>query len=67
MVWMGSLGLWEVGAARIYGKSAQESCKIVSTSHRPPLPLTAEDTAGPHLCYTLSGPKAIVRPERLSL
>jgi hypothetical protein len=36
--WTGPLGLQEVGASRISRQSVHEGGKVVSPTHRPPLP-----------------------------
>jgi hypothetical protein len=56
-------GFQEVEAPRISRQSAHERNKVVSPTHRPPLP--PGDTPGTHLCWRLSRPRAIVRPEGL--
>ena len=43
-----SLGLREFDCARISGQSAFEGGKVVSPTHRPPLPLG--NILGPHFC-----------------
>ena len=42
---------------------AQDGGKVVSLTHRPPLP--PGNTPGTHFCKRLSCPRAIVRPEGL--
>jgi len=55
------LGLQQVVALRITGKSAHDGGKVVRHMHRPPLP--PGDTPCTHFCYRLSHPRAIVQPE----
>ena len=57
-------GLQEVEASRIFRKSAQLGGKIVSPTHRPPLP---QGRSGVLISATGSVDyRAMVRPERLS-
>jgi hypothetical protein len=49
--------------SQILRLSAHEGGKVVSPTHRPPLP--PWDIPGTHLCFSLSHPRSIVRPEGL--
>ena len=53
-------GVW---ASQISRQSAHEGGKVVSPTHRPPLP--SGNIPGTHFCYSLSQPKTILRPECL--
>jgi hypothetical protein len=50
-----TFGFQEVEAPRISTQSAQECCKSVSPTHRPPLP--PGDIPGTQFCYKLSRPQ----------